>query len=308
MEKSRSPRNRTLQLTPEDRVRLPPQLLSLTELCGPEVPSGILCGDSLQIASELPTLFVDLLILDPPYNLSRKFGSRSFRKQPIEAYTEWLDQVLSAFLPSLKPNASVYICGDWLTSVSIFEVANRHLTVRNRITWEREKGRGSKSNWKNNSEDIWFCTLGSEYTFNPDDIRHRRPVIAPYRSREGLPKDWQESNSGNFRDTHASNLWTDISIPFWSMPENTDHPTQKSEKLIAKLILASSKKSDFVLDPFSGSGSSCVVAKKLERRFLGIELDQDFALLTLKRLENAEHRSGIQGYSEHVFWPRNSGK
>ena len=308
MGKSRSPRNKTLQLTPADRQRLSPHLLSPKTLGATSIPEGVVCGDAIQLVEDFPTGFVDLLILDPPYNLNRKFGSRSYRKKPIEVYSEWLDQVLRAFLPTLKPNASVYICGDWLTSVSIFEVANRHLFVRNRITWEREKGRGAKRNWKNNAEDIWFCTMGSEYKFNPDDIRHRRPVIAPYRNREGQPKDWQESNTGNYRDTHASNLWTDISIPFWSMPENTDHPTQKSEKLIAKLILASSKKGDLVFDPFSGSGSSCVVAKKLQRRFLGIEIDQDFALLTLKRLELAEQRPGIQGYFERVFWPRNSGK
>ena len=72
-----------------------------------------------------------------------------------------------------------------------------------------------------------------------------------------------QGRGGNFRDTHPSNLWTDISVPFWSMPENTDHPTQKAEKLIAKLVLASTNPGDFVFDPFLGSGTSSVVAKKL---------------------------------------------
>ena len=303
--KVRAPGNRTLCLDAADRLRLKSELLSPDHLSNAPLPNGIVNGDSLQLAARLPSASVDLLFLDPPYNLNRKFGKSSFKKLPVEEYTAWLDEVLLAFLPGLKPSATVYICGDWLTSTSIFEIASRHLIVRNRITWEREKGRGSNSNWKNNSEDIWFCTLGTQYTFNVQDVKHRRPVIAPYRNRDRTPKDWQESDAGNFRDTFPSNLWTDISIPFWSMPENTDHPTQKSEKLLAKLILASSNPGDLVFDPFLGSGTSCVVADKLNRNYLGIEKDPEYSLLALRRLELARDTKAIQGYQHGVFWPRN---
>ena len=113
-------------------------------------------------------------------------------------------------------------------------------------------------------EDIWFATLSNKYTFNVDDVKIRRKVIAPYRI-EGKPKDWTETEDGNFRDTCPSNFWDDISVPYWSMSENTAHPTQKPEKLIAKLILASSNADDFIFDPFLGSGTTSVVAKKLGR-------------------------------------------
>ena len=103
-----------------------------------------------------------------------------------------------------------------------------------------------------------------------------------------------------------SNIWTDLTIPFWSMPENTDHPTQKPEKLVAKAILASSNPGDVVFDPFLGSGTTSVVAKKLGRRFFGVELDEMYCCLTEKRLEIAEFESSIQGYSEGVFWERNT--
>ena len=269
-------------------------------------PSGISCCDSLEWASRLPPQAADLLILDPPYNLSRAFGGKSFRKLPVQQYTSWLDQVVAAFLPVLKPTATVYICGDWLTSHSIYEVASRYLVVRNRITWERDKGRGSKTNWKSNCEDIWFCTVGKDYCFNADDVRTRRPVIAPYRHADGQPKDWQHRGNEKYRDTHPSNLWTDISIPFWSMPENTEHPTQKSEKLMARLILASTVRGQMVLDPFAGSGSSCVAAAKLDRPFVGLEADREYVLLGLRRLELASQYPGIQGYRDGVFWPRNS--
>lgn len=88
----------------------------------------------------------------------------------------------------------------------------------------------------------------------------RRKVIAPYKV-DGKPKDWEETPEGNYRNTYPSNFWDDISIPYWSMPENTAHPTQKPEKLLAKLILASSNTDDIILDPFLGSGTTSVVAK-----------------------------------------------
>jgi len=182
----------------------------------------------------------------------------------------------------------------------------RHLHVRNRITWEREKGRGAKANWKNNTEDIWFCTRDDDYTFNLEAVKLKRKVIAPYRHADGKPKDWDESPNGNYRLTHPSNLWTDITIPFWSMQENTDHPTQKPEKLIAKLVLASSLPGDLVFDPFLGSGTTAVVAKKLGRRFCGIEMDKEYCCWALKRLQAAKSDTSIQGYSDGVFWERNT--
>jgi len=97
-----------------------------------------------------------------------------------------------------------------------------------------------------------------------------------------------------------------LTVPFWSMPENTDHPTQKPEKLLAKLLLASSGEGDFVFDPFLGSGTTAAVARKLGRHFLGIELDETYACLALKRVELANDDPSIQGYAGGVFWERNS--
>jgi site-specific DNA-methyltransferase (adenine-specific) len=263
-------------------------------------------GDCLEIAPRLARDFADLIILDPPYNLTKRFGENTFSRRAVDDYTDWLGRMLDKILPLAKETATVYICGDWHTSASIFEAASQRLKVRNRITWEREKGRGARANWKNASEDIWFCTIGDRYTFNVDMVKVRRRVIAPYRNADGSPKDWVETSQGNFRDTHPSNLMTDITIPFWSMPENTDHPTQKSEKLIAKLILASTNPGNLVLDPFLGSGTSSVVAHKLGRRYVGIEIVEDYALLAEKRLQLAEACRSIQGYADGVFWERNT--
>lgn len=258
------------------------------------------------VADSLPRRFADLLFLDPPYNLTKSFNGHVFRELPVEEYRTLLESWLLRLLPCLKPAATVYICGDWRSSGAIQSVAEQHLRVRNRITWEREKGRGAKANWKNCSEDIWFCTVGEDFYFDAEAVKLKRRVIAPYTSADGEPKDWDRSEGGSFRLTSPSNLWTDLTVPFWSMPENTDHPTQKPEKLLAKLLLASTRAGDMVFDPFLGSGTTSVVAKKLGRRFVGIEQDETYCALAEKRLRLAEADNRIQGYSDGVFWERNS--
>ncbi len=305
--KQRAPRNRTLSLTGNEVASLRSRLVHLSE---PASLSSILdctiCQDVFEAASFLPDQFVDLLVLDPPYNLTKTFNQTEFTKLPLSDYADLLERWLAALRRTLKPTASVYICSEWSSSSVVFTVAEKHFIVRNRITWEREKGRGSLSNWKNCSEDLWFCTVSENYTFNVDAVKLKRKVMAPYTDKEGNPKDWDAVSEGNFRLTHPSNLWTDITVPFWSMPENTDHPTQKPEKLVAKIILASSNPGNVVLDPFLGSGTTSVVAKKLGRRYIGIDLGETYCCLAEKRLALAEQDSSIQGYHDGVFWERNS--
>lgn len=178
--------------------------------------------------------------------------------------------------------------------------------MRNRISWEREKGRGAKANWKNNTEDVWFATVCEDYTFNVDAVKLNRRVLAPYTDKSGKPKDWCRTDQGRYRLTHPSNIWTDLTVPFWSMPENTDHPTQKPEKLLAKIILASSNVGGVVFDPFLGSGTTSVVAKKLGRHYVGIEIDEEYCCLAERRLELADADRIIQGYTDGVFWERNT--
>lgn len=266
----------------------------------------IIAGDSLKIAAAMPKGFVDLLIADPPYNLDKQFHGYNFHEMASEAYEKYTEGWVEAVRPLLKENASIYVCCDWKSSGAIERVLARYFTIQNRITWQREKGRGAKANWKNAMEDIWFCTVSEKsFTFNIDDVKQRRRVVAPYKV-DGQPKDWEETSDGNFRNTCPSNFWDDISVPYWSMAENTAHPTQKPEKLLAKLILASSNKGDIVFDPFMGSGSTAVTAKKLGRNFCGSEMNLQYCVWAQKRLEMAEQDKSIQGYADGVFWERNT--
>lgn len=307
MPKERAPRNRTLSCAPTEIESLSQQLTRLTSCAQPlELVGAVVNQDLFDAAAFLPTSFVDLLILDPPYNLSKDYNGVRFKQREKDNYGAWFESVLDVVLPTLTSQGTVYVCSDWKTSVIVAPILERRLHVRNRITWEREKGRGAKANWKNNTEDIWFCTTSDAYYFDVDAVKLKRKVIAPYRDDAGKPKDWHEGEDGNYRLTHPSNIWTDVTVPFWSMPENTDHPTQKPEKLIAKLILASSPVGGFVFDPFLGSGTTAVVAKKLGRRFLGIDQNTEYCCWARKRLNAAAVDSSIQGYSGGVFWERNT--
>lgn len=302
----KAPRNKTIELSAQEIEDFSSQALVLkrkSEL--DDVCDRIILQDTFKALPLLPPNSIDLMIVDPPYNLTKNFGSTVFREMGGEKYRVWLDKWLKLTIPLLKENASVYICSDWKTSIFIPEIAGKYLLLQNRISWEREKGRGALNNWKNCLEDIWFFTKSKDYTFNLNAVKIQRKVLAPYRDNKGNPKDWQEGADSKTRFTHPSNVWTDISVPFWSMPENTCHPTQKPEKLIAKLILASSNEGDVVLDPFLGSGTTAVTAKKLKRRYIGIEREKTFVALALKRLEMAEKNPTIQGYENGIFKLRN---
>ena len=306
-DKIRAGRNRTLTVSEEEIPDVKRIITFPEELSGKSSFVDLLINaDALTVLDKIPDECASLIIIDPPYNLSKTFNSSKFNAMSDNMYEEYLRTWFKRVCDKLKPDGSLYMCGDWKCSSSQQKVISEELTVINRITWQREKGRGAKTNWKNAMEDIWFAVKDKDnYYFDVDSVKMKRQVIAPYKEN-GKPKDWEETDEGKFRITFPSNFWDDISIPFWSMPENTDHPTQKPEKLIAKLVLASSRPGDIVLDPFVGSGTTCVVAKKLGRHYLGIEIDEEYCLWAAKRLTRADKDLEIQGYNGGFFWERNT--
>ncbi|HEY3226002.1 MAG TPA: site-specific DNA-methyltransferase [Planctomycetota bacterium] len=280
---TRAPRNRTLFLETGDESRFRPLPL-------PDRPvEGIFVGDAADFLSRLEPGSVQLFFTDPPYNKGKDFGNNRDRRADYESWTaRWLDLARRA----LAPDGSVYVCSSWERSGLFQRLLEERFVVRNRITWKRDKGRGARANWKNNHEDVWFATAGDRYTFNLDAVKVRKAVIAPYRDASGHPKDWTESTDGRHRMTHPSNIWTDLCVPFWSMRENTPHPTQKPERLVERVLQASSRPGDLVVDPFLGSGTAAVVARRLGRRFSGVDLNPDFVRLAMKRLERERPPSG----------------
>jgi site-specific DNA-methyltransferase (adenine-specific) len=308
-EKKRAPRNRTLTVAKDEYDKLAKKLFKpegTESLALDKILNKTVLGDTLELIRSIPDEIFDLIIIDPPYNLNKDFNGMKFKSMDNASYVAYLRLWFPDVVRTLKPSGSLYLCGDWKNTAALQLVMAENLIIKNRITWQREKGRGAKSNWKNTMEDIWFGTKhGKDYYFDVDAVKMKRKVLAPYREK-GKPKDWEETDAGNFRLTYPGNFWDDISIPYWSMPENTDHPTQKPEKLLAKLILASCPVNGVVFDPFLGSGTTSVVAKKLNRQYVGIELNEEYGVWTEKRLLNADLDKSIQGYSDGVFWERNT--
>jgi len=299
----RAARNRTITLDEDE-------MLALAAMCPrvytPGTADAFLRADAFDALPALPDAFVDLLLVDPPYNLRKTYGDSAFQKMSDGDYAAFTRRWLEAARHTLKDTASIYVCCDWRGSMVIGGILGEYFTVQNRITWQREKGRGARRNWKNAMEDIWFATVSpKDYTFHAEAVMTRRRVLAPYRIN-GAPKDWVEQDSVKLRDTYPSNFWDDLTVPYWSMPENTDHPTQKPEKLCARLILASSNPGDVILDPFAGAGTSAVAARKLGRKFICIEREEAYCALAQKRLEMARGNPAIQGYTDGVFWERNT--
>lgn len=304
--KERAPRNKTLTLTEEERKSLQSRLLSAQQVkSNTSLINKTIHGDALLLLSQLPAQIADLIIVDPPYNLSKNFNGFQFKATTESQYLDYLRSWFPQLCKLLKPNGSLYLCGDWKSTSALQQAMEENLTVMNRITWQREKGRGASKNWKNGMEDIWYGVVDkNNYYFDLESVKQKRRVLAPYREK-GVPKDWEESDEGKFRLTCPSNFWDDITVPYWSMPENTDHPTQKPEKLIAKLILASCPLDGLVFDPFLGSGTTSVVAKKLGRQYLGVEMNEEYCLWAEKRLMLADDNPRIQGYENGVFKERN---
>lgn len=300
----KSTRNKTIDFTVEQGA----EYLARCTAPGGEFLDKTILGDAFAALPLLPEKFADLVIADPPYNLDKDFGGERFRRMTDAEYRDFTRRWLALVRPRMTEQASIYVCCDWRCSNVIGETLAESFTVRSRITWQRDKGRGAAKNWKNSMEDVWFATVGKTYTFNLDAVKVRRRVVAPYR-QDGHPKDWAEAPDGTkYRDTCPGNFWDDVTVPYWSMPENTAHPTQKPEKLLARLILASSNEGDTVLDPFLGAGSTSVTAKKLGRRYVGIERNPQYCVWAEKRLERAETDRRIQGWEDGVFWERNSGR
>ncbi|MDO5696068.1 MAG: site-specific DNA-methyltransferase [Eubacteriales bacterium] len=303
--KRKSKRNKTLDLPLSAGGAYLKELVRFTSTTDVEsLRNRMTVGDAFAVMAALPAACADLIIVDPPYNLTKDYHGRRFGKRKAADYAAFTERWLAAAVPLLKPGGTMYVCCDWATGIILAPILEKYLQVRNRITWQREKGRGAKTNWKNGMEDIWYCTKGKPTCFNLAAVRIRRRVEAPYRA-DGEPKDWRETASGRFRDTCPSNFWDDVTVPFWSMAENTAHPTQKPEKLLAKLILASSNPGDLVFDPFAGSGSTGVTAKKLGRDFIQVEQNEQYCLWGQIRLQRAETDRRIQGFEDGIFRARN---
>ena len=202
MEKERAKRNRTLTLTDMDREVLIKRLFipeNNRQLALDQIRNKTILANLYEVIDYLPKNSADLIIIDPPYNLTKNFHGFKFTSSADDEYLEYLRSWFPKIVSVLKPNGSLYLCGDWKCTAALQRVMSENLIVLNRITWQREKGRSASHNWKNGMEDIWFGVKNpKDYYFNVDAVKIKRRVLAPYKEN-GKPKDWEQTEDGKFR-------------------------------------------------------------------------------------------------------------
>jgi site-specific DNA-methyltransferase (adenine-specific) len=254
---------------------------------------------------------VDMFFCDPPYNILDQEWDKQWKNN--EEFYIWTKNWMKLMYNQLKLNGTAYICISWQHSYIFHKLLKElNFIILNRITWKRDKGRGSLKNWKSMHEDIFFIAKSNNYLFNIEDVKVIKKVIAPYKDEKGENKDWwYDDNKDKVRLTYPGNLWEDFCVPFWSSNEvksyakskkSSDnlfqkHPTQKPKDLVKRCILASTNKNELVVDYFAGSGTTLIAAKELNRNCIGFEIDKNYCGMVKERLKNEnnpQHYSSIK--------------
>lgn len=227
----------------------------------------VIQGDCLVEMAKIHDESVDLIILDPPYNLSMDKWDRF----TSEGYIKLLELVSNECGRIIKDTGSVWCFSGWSSVEVVRSQFCRNFFLQNWIIWDRIKGRGAKYNLVSTREDILWFTKSDIYTFNKQSSSIKK-----------ITKGMGLKNGDDCRK--LSNVWTDISpIVPWSM-ERVEHPTQKPVKLVERIIKISSNQNDLILDPFAGSGTTGVASKNLNRNYILIEKEPKYVEIINKRL------------------------
>ena len=249
----------------------------------------IIHSDAILGLNTLPNESVDLAFVDPPYNIGKDFSGIKDKWRTDEDYLKWCYQWIDLIIEKLKPTGSLYI----MTSTQFMPYFDlyirKKLHILSRIVWSYDSsGVQAKKYYGSMYEPILFCVKDiKNYTFNADDIL----VEAKTGSKRKLI-DYRKNPPQPYKTEKVpGNVWDFARVRF-RMPEYENHPTQKPIALLERIIKASSNEGDLVLDPFSGSFTTSFVAKQLNRRSIGIELQEEYIKIGLRRLNLATEYKG----------------
>jgi len=241
----------------------------------------IIIDDAIVALEAVEDGSIDLIFADPPYNIGKNFNGLMDKWETDEAYLEWCYKWLSLCVQKLKPNGSFYV----MTSTQFmpfFDIfLRKKLSILSRITWSYDSsGVQAKNFYGSMYEPILFCVKDEKnYTFNAKDILVEAKTGAKRKLIDYRKNPPQVYSS----EKVPGNVW-EFSRVRYRMDEYENHPTQKPIALLERIIKASSNKGDLVLDPFSGTFTTSFVAKQLDRRSIGIEVQEDYAKIGLRRL------------------------
>jgi len=230
----------------------------------------IINSDSLEKLHDFESNSIDLIIADPPYNLKKDYGNNNddFTHDEYLVFSrKWLEESNRI----LKNDGSIYVFMGVRYISYIYHIMEKelHFVFNSWITWNYTQGLGKTKGFSPRHDDILFFTKTNKYKFNLDSIR--------------VPQKYYRSIN-NMRGANPGDVWQ-FSHVHYCNENRQDHPTQKPEGLIERMVLASSNEGDLVLDPFSGSGTTLRVCQQTNRSCTGIEINPEYVLLTKSRLE-----------------------
>jgi site-specific DNA-methyltransferase (adenine-specific) len=246
-------------------------------------------ANALDVLATVEPESVDLVFADPPYNIGKRFGTFTDSWPSDAEYATWCFEWLSHCIRILKPTGSLYVMTSTQAMPYLDLWLREKVSVLSRIIWHYDSsGVQARKYYGSLYEPILFCVKDPKcYTFNADEIEveartgavrklidYRKEVPTPYKSTK-IP----------------GNVWYFPRVRY-RMPEYEDHPSQKPEALLERIIKASSNANDLVLDPFCGTFTTCAVAQRLGRRSIGIELQEDYVKTGLRRLAIDTHFNG----------------
>jgi adenine-specific DNA-methyltransferase len=241
----------------------------------------VIWGDVLEALSGIQDGSTDLIFADPPYNLGKRFIDLHDKWESEEAYLEWSYKWLDAAINKLKSTGTLYVMTS-TQNMPYFDIYLRNkLAILSRIIWHYDSsGVQARKYFGSLYEPILYCVKDkNQYTFNSKDIL--------VEARTGAVRkliDYRKPNPTLYNSSKVpGNVW-EIPRVRYRMEEYENHPTQKPEALLRRIILASSNKGDVVLDPFSGTFTTSAVAKQLGRKSIGIEIQEEYIKIGLRRL------------------------
>lgn len=265
----------------------------------------IIWGEAIEVLNQyVEDESVDLIFVDPPYNIGKKFANFLDQWSSEENYVEWCYQWLDLCINKLKKNGSIYVMSSTQAMPYLDLYLRKKITVLSRIVWYYDSsGVQAKKYYGSLWEPILFCVKDkNNYKFNSEDIL----VEAKTGSKRKLI-DYRGDQPKPYNDQKVpGNVWN-FSRVRYRMPEYEEHPSQKPEILLERIIKASSTPGDLILDPFAGTFTTCAVAQKLNRKSIGIEMQEEYIKIGLRRLGIAsEYKGEILTPLNKVFLGKNA--
>ncbi len=252
--------------------------------------SSIILGDSMDVLKQMKSNSVDLIFADPPYNIGKDFGVNKDKWENVDLYISWCKSWIDECMRILKENGTMYFMTATQHMPYLDVYCMEKYNVLSRIIWSYDSsGVQSKKIYGSLYEPIIMINKSANrpYTFNYNDILveaktgSQRKLI-DYRKTPPQPYNTQKV---------PGNVW-DFSRVRFKMDEYENHPTQKPEALLERIILASSNVGDVVLDPFGGTFTTLAVANRLNRYGIGIEINPEYYEIGLRRLNIASEYKG----------------